>query len=116
MAGIPDGSPEDVGDERRKRSTLGLDRRSAAEALRVLQPEIAASDRNPRRRDVALDQLGHPRTSATKRPDSLETTRTHRGSRARWRSFTSPQAITTSKASPVQRYHTGTVWALPSLR
>ena len=31
-------------------------------------------------------------------------------------SFTSPLAITTSKASPVQRYHTGTVWALPSLR
>jgi hypothetical protein len=87
------------------------------EALAVFQPEIAASDGNPRRRDVALDQLGHPpHLHATNGRTASKTTRTQRGSRARWRSFTSPLAITTSKASPVQRYHTGTVWALPSLR
>jgi hypothetical protein len=43
------------------------------EALAVFQGEIAPSDCDPRRRDVALDQLGHPaRLHAMKRPDGLE--------------------------------------------
>ena len=58
-----------------------------------------------------------PRTSTPRNGRTVsKMTSTQRGSRARWRSFTSPLAITTSMASSVQRNHTGTVCALPSLR
>jgi hypothetical protein len=86
-------------------------------ALAVTHAEIAPRDGRPRRRDVALDQLPTPRTSRPRNGRTAsKTIRTHLGSRAKWRSFTSPLAITTSKASSIQRNHTGTVCALPSLR
>ena len=114
---IPDRSHTRGPSATSRRSTPGLDRRSAAKRSPSSNAEIAASDCNPRRRDVALDQLGHPaHLHATKRPDGLEDDQDAAWSRARWRSFTSPLAITTSKASSVQRYRAGTVWALPSLR
>ncbi|MGH9003500.1 MAG: hypothetical protein ACRDYV_10260, partial [Acidimicrobiia bacterium] len=45
--------PRTVGDEPEEHPWPGPP--VGGEALAVLQPEIAASDRNPRRRDVALD-------------------------------------------------------------
>jgi len=84
------------------------------QARAVTLSEVASRDGRPRRRNVALDQLAH--LHAAERSKASKTTKTHRESRAKWRSFTSPLAITTSKAGSVQPNHTGTVCALPSLR
>jgi hypothetical protein len=62
----------------------------------VSHAEIAARDGHPRRRHVALDQLTYPaRLQERNGRTTSKTTRTHRGLRARWRSFTSLLAITT---------------------
>ena len=84
------------------------------EARAVTLSEVASRDGRPRRRNIALDQLAH--LHAAERRTASKTTKTHRASRAKGRSFTSPLAITTSKAGSVQPNHTGTVCALPSLR
>ena len=58
-----------------------------------------------------------PRTSMPRKGRTAsKTTRTHRGSRARWRSLRSPLAITTSNRSSLQRNQTGETSALPSFR
>src|SRR5919197_4308584 len=58
-----------------------------------------------------------PRTSIPRNGGTASnTTRTHRGSRSRWPSFTSPSAITISNAPSFQRNQTGVTSALPSFR
>jgi hypothetical protein len=57
-------------------------------------------------------RISTPRNGGT----TSNTMRTHRGSRARWRSLTSPSAMTTSNAPSPQRNQTGETFALPSFR
>src|SRR4051794_30651576 len=57
-----------------------------------------------------------PRTSTPRNGRTASnTTRTQRGSRRRWRTFTSSRAITISNTAPLQRNQTGETSALPSL-
>ena len=59
----------------------------------------------------AVPRASMPRNGRT----ASKTRRAHRGSRLRWRSFTSPSAITTSKAASAKRNQTGVTSALPSV-
>jgi hypothetical protein len=103
---IPD--PRTVGDQLEEHPWPGAP--FGGEALAVRHAEIATGDGGPRQADVALDQLGlHWHLHAAERRTVSKMTGTQRGSRARWRSFTSPLAITTSKASSFQRDHAGSV-------